>query len=213
MPINHSKRPICDNCKHPLITCLCTLATPISNRVELLILQDIHEAKHAKNTAGLLHLSLKNSRIYPCNADQAINPVQLERELFKGDKQPVLLYPPIPEANALGLDAPAPFVSPERSQPDQLRLIVLDATWRKSRKLIYLNHHLQRLQRFTLEAPPPSLYLIRKADSKNQLSTLEASCYALQQLEQGQIDYSPLLEAMNKFVSRQCEFRPARPPY
>jgi len=47
--------------------------------------------------------------------------------------------------------------------PAQLRLVVLDATWRKSRKLLHLHPLLQALPRLPLRDPPPSLYRIRKA--------------------------------------------------
>ncbi len=210
MSVDHRRRQNCTNCERPVRTCLCKLVTPIHNCVELLILQDTLETKHAKNTVSLLHLSLKNSRIYPCTTDLPMDSVQLENLLFEGNKVPILLYPLIPEANSLGLDAPVPFLHEAPLQLDRLRLIVLDATWRKSRKLVYLNRLLQRLPRFTLSNIPPSMYTIRKAKSENQLSTLEASCYALRQLEQGRVDYSPLLEAMGKFINILCEFRPAR---
>lgn len=206
---NSGKRSSCDRCHRPLRTCLCSLIRPIANQVELLILQDKQEATHAKNTAGLLHLSLINSQLFCCNPDNALTSGLLFKALYADGKHPLLLYPPTPEAKSLGLLEPAAF--PQAVQPGQLRLVVLDATWRKSRKLLYLNPLLQRLPRIALENPPPSLYLIRKADSENQLSTLEASCYALQQLEQDRVDYSPLLDAMRKFVARQSAFRPAPP--
>lgn len=202
------KRPACQRCLRPLRTCICGLVNIHDNRLELLILQDEVESTNAKNTAGLLHLSLKNSLLYVCNADEAIAPAHLNDLLFSRHKHPLLLYPPTVDAHALGLQLPAPAPDKEKITPDNLRLVVIDATWRKSRKMIYLNPLLQRLPRVALENPPESLYLIRKADNKNQLSTLEASCYALQQLEQGCVDYSPLLASMREFVARQTAFRP-----
>lgn len=171
-------------------------------------MQDLQEARHAKNTGGLLHLSLTNSCIYACNSNGAAPPEQLADALFQGNKLPLLLYPLTPEATSLGLAEPAPLPQLHNIPPAQLRLVVLDATWRKSRKLLYLNPLLQRLPRFTLNNPPQSLYRIRKANSENQLSTLEASCYALQQLEGAHIDYSPLLDAMREFVDQHSAFRP-----
>lgn len=123
-------------------------------------------------------------------------------------KQPLLLYPETIEHKALGLETPQQPLQLEQFTPDQLRLIVIDGTWRKSRKMVYLNRALQRLPRMTLVETPDSLYSIRKAHSENQLSTLEASCYALQQLEQLQVDYAPLLDAMRLFVAQQSAFVP-----
>lgn len=202
------KRPACHRCLRPLRNCLCSLVKIHDNQVELLILQDRTEAANAKNTAGLLQLSLKNSQCYKCDADEAITLPTLDELLFTGNKQPLLLYPPTRDAVALGLATPAPMPDMEQVTPATLRLVVIDATWRKSRKMLYLNRPLQCLPRLVLENPPASLYLIRKAADKNQLSTLEASCYALQQLEQGCVDYSSLLASMRDFVTRQAAFRP-----
>ncbi|MEY4908801.1 MAG: hypothetical protein RL260_2519 [Pseudomonadota bacterium] len=80
------------------------------------------------------------------------------------------------------------------------RLVVLDGTWRKSRKLLHLNLALQRLPRLALVAPPPSQYTIRKAHRPDQLSTLEATCLALAQLEQAPTRYAPLLTAFGAFI-------------
>ena len=77
--------------------------------------------------------------------------------------------------------------------------------------MLYLNPELQQLPRLALAETPLSIYEIRKAHSENQLSTLEASCYALQQLEQQQCDYAPLLQAMSRFVAQQSAFVPTTP--
>lgn len=206
--IEQTKRPFCAKCTRPLRGCICSLVCDIDNRVELLLLQDKTEAANTKNTAGLLQSSLRNSHIYLLDADEAIDESTLNSLLYKGSKYPILLYPPTTDAIALGMDTPEVLPPDDQLIPDQLRLVVIDATWRKSRKVLYLNRPLQKLARLNLENTPDSLYLIRKADRKNQLSTLEASCYALRQLEHGCVDYSPLLIAMQKFVSLQAAFRP-----
>ena len=87
--------------------------------------------------------------------------------------------------------------------PVQIRLIVLDATWRKSRKMLYRNPPLHRLPRLSLKGLPSSSYRIRKAHSPEQLSTLEATCAALTQLEGNTKKYQPLLAAFDGFVAQQ----------
>ncbi len=74
--------------------------------------------------------------------------------------------------------------------------------------MLYLNPVLQTMPRLKLHDCAPTIYTIRKAHSENQLSTLEASCYALQQLEQQQVDYASLLTAMSLFVAQQSAFVP-----
>lgn len=199
------KRPVCNHCNRPVRNCICSLTQAIANQVELLILQHPDETANAKNTAGLLHLSLKNSQV---KIGERFIEDELDSWLFADQKQPLLLYPETIEHKALGLETPQQPLQLEQFTPDQLRLVVIDATWRKSRKMVYLNRALQRLPRMTLVETPDSLYSIRKAHSENQLSTLEASCYALQQLEQLQVDYAPLLDAMRLFVAQQSAFVP-----
>lgn len=203
-----AKRINCDRCLRPLRNCICSLVNIHNNMIELLILQDKTEAVNAKNTAGLLHLCLKNSQLYKLNSDESMAAAELDRLLFASGKQPLLLYPPTRDAAALGLEMPLPAPDIRQIGPNGLRLVVIDATWRKSRKMLYKNRPLQTLPRLALENPPDSLYLIRKAGNKNQLSTLEASCYALQQLEQDLVDYSALLDSMQRFVTQQLTFRP-----
>lgn len=202
------KRVICQTCARPVRNCICALVAPIANSVEVLILQHPDESINAKNTAGLLHLSLINSQLH---IGESFAATELHSWLYADQKQPLLLYPDIPEYKSLGIDPPEPALTPGQFTPDQLRLVVIDATWRKSRKMVYLNRILQSLPRMTLAETPASIYKIRKAHSENQLSTLEASCYALQQLEQPKCDYAPLLVAMSQFVTQQRAFVPTTP--
>lgn len=199
------KRPTCDRCGRPLRNCICALACPTANQIEVLILQHPNEATNSKNTAGLLHLSLNSSRI---EIGESFAEEDLRKWLFDDQKQPLLLYPEIPDYKALGLAAPQPPLASGQFTPNQVRLVTIDATWRKSRKMLYLNSMLQSLPRISLTDPPASIYKIRKARGQNQLSTLEASCYALQQLEQQQAGYAPLLAAMALFVAQQSNFVP-----
>jgi DTW domain-containing protein YfiP len=91
-----------------------------------------------------------------------------------------------------------------------VRLVVLDATWRKSRKMLYLNPLLQCLPRLSLDTTHLSRYLIRKAHKPGQLSTLEATCAALAQLERDAPSFQPLLDAFDGFVAHQLAFQTKR---
>jgi DTW domain-containing protein YfiP len=90
--------------------------------------------------------------------------------------------------------------------PETLRLVVLDATWRKSRKMLHLSPGLQRLPRLALDEVPAGRYAIRKAHAPGQLSTLEATCAALAQLESKAERWQPLLAAFDAFVAGQMVY-------
>nr|WP_316044012.1 DTW domain-containing protein [Variovorax sp. N23] len=56
------------------------------------------------------------------------------------------------------------------------------------------------MPRLALRNLPPSRYRIRKARGPEQLSTREATCYALCQLEGGAERFQPLPDAFDGFV-------------
>ena len=92
--------------------------------------------------------------------------------------------------------------------PSRLRLVVLDGTWRKSLKMLHANPLLQQLPRLALQDVGASHYLIRKAHRPDQLSTLEACCAALAQLENGAQPFEPLLNAFDSLVTQWLQARP-----
>ena len=109
--------------------------------------------------------------------------------------------------------APLPAWAPGLHAPDTpVRLVVLDATWRKSRKMLHRSPCLQGLPRLSLDASVESAYTIRKAHKPGQCSTLEATCAALAQLQSDALRYAPLLQAFQGFVAQQADYVQARGP-
>ena len=196
-PPPHTPRTLCPACQRALRACICRWATPTGNLVHVLLLQHPLEVANAKNSLRLLQLSLGRRTVA---VGEHFAPDQLERMLTgPDDATPLLLYPDTPGRPA----TPPPQLDPGRP----LQLVVLDATWRKSRKMLALNPALQALPRLALHAPPPSRYLIRKAHRADQISTLEAVCHALAQLEGDRARYLPLLAAFDGFVEQQLACR------
>jgi DTW domain-containing protein len=166
-----------------------------------LILQHPMELTQAKGSGRLLHLSLQHSQLL---VGERFAVPQLQT--ICADRRAILLYPSTHEDASL-LPATA-AADAWLDDPASLCLIVLDATWRKSRKMLHQNEWLQQLPRMALHSPPASRYYIRKAHGAHQLSTLEATCAALAQLE-GQADLcAPLLNAFDGFVQQQLAYRP-----
>jgi DTW domain-containing protein YfiP len=189
------RRATCAACLRAQSACICHWVRPLSSRADLLILQHPLEVRNAKNSARLLHLCLAGSRL---EAGEAFGPDHLHALLHDGDRVPLLLYPETP-----GEEAPSVLDPLLATQPERLRLVVLDATWRKSRKMLRANPELQRLPRLALRDVPASAYRIRKAHAPHQLSTLEAAALALAQLEGDPDAYRPLLQAFDGFVQQQ----------
>ena len=177
-------RPRCARCLRA--RCLCRLLPPAAwpHRVELVFLQHPLEQHEVKGTARLLSLALGRCRL-------------LVGEDF--------LPPPNPEGRIEALLYPGePAAALPALAPEQLRLYVLDGSWRKSRLLLHRNPWLQTLPRISLTTVAPSAYTVRKAHAAHQLSTLEACAAALQQLEG--LDPAPLLQLQARLVAELQSF-------
>jgi DTW domain-containing protein YfiP len=206
-----ARRPVCASCWRPQSSCICRWITPVVNVVEVLILQHPLEVDHPKGSARLLQLSLAHSRMLTGERFAAQHLQQLLTAPFQagaaasGARHNILLYPDTPQDRAPG--RPPPLAPGLLLDASKLRLIVLDGTWRKSRKMLVLNPLLQQLPRLALQQMPASNYRIRRAHKSDQLSTLEAICAALAQLEGGAGKFQPLLAAFDGFVAQQLGYQ------
>jgi len=163
-------RPRCERCQRPLDHCLCALIPSLDSRTRVVLLQHPSETSHALNTARLAALGL-------VNAELRIGEVfeNLGELLNTPGYRPVLLFPG---------DAAQVLTAYGDVDDTPLLLIVPDGTWRKARKLLYMNPVLEGLPRVTLGAVAPSRYRLRKAPQAGALSTIEAVVGALNALEQ-----------------------------
>lgn len=197
-----SRRVHCPQCLRPASACICACVQPVCHTTEVLVLQHPMEVTHPKGTARLLQLSLPRSQLTVGEAwaPEALQP--LLSGAWDGAPAPaltLLLYPPAPPDTSLPLALPPPWdMTDLQSLPATaaVRLVVLDGTWRKSRKMLYLNPALQQLPRLPLHELPDSRYAIRKAHKPGQLSTLEATWAALRQLEPGNFTLDGLLQSL-----------------
>ncbi|ART51015.1 DTW domain-containing protein [Acidovorax carolinensis] len=208
-----ASRPRCPACLRPPSACICRWATPVAHRTEVLILQHPLEVHEAKGTARLLHLCLPHSRMVTGERLDASTLQQWLTAPFEATdatdppRHALLLYPEAPQGAALGIATPPPLDPAWLQTPERLRLVVLDGTWRKSRKMLHLNPLLQQLPRLPLRELPASRYRIRAARQPHQLSTLEATCAALAQLEGSAEPFEPLLSAFDGFVAQQAAWQ------
>lgn len=162
-------RPRCERCLRPLDHCLCALIPRLPSRTRVLLLQHPSEAGHALNTARLASLGLVNAAL---KVGEVFD--DLPHWLATPDYRSVLLFP--------GEGAQVVRPSPPDDRP--LLLVVPDGTWRKTRKLMYLNPALAALPRVTLkDDAAPSRYRLRKAPGEGALSTIEAVTRALNVLD------------------------------
>lgn len=206
-----SRRQLCSRCQRAQSGCICHWISPIDHNLDILILQHPMETSNAKNSARLLHLSLPHSHLA---IGEVFEKDELDALLFAPSSlpsasddnatvQPVLLYTEDASMPAVSRFNPRTWQVDDQAPLNRMRLVILDGTWRKSRKMLFENPQLQALPRLALRDTPTSQYTIRKAHKPEQLSTLEASGYALMQLEKNSEKYTPLLTAFDGFVLQQ----------
>jgi DTW domain-containing protein len=193
-------RPSCARCLRAQRTCICHLISSVKTDIDVLILQHPQEVLETKGTARLLHLSLPNSKI---SAGEIF-----DESILISEKQSLLLYPVTPEDHSLGISQPPELNPAWLDHLNNIRLIIIDSTWRKSRKILCKNPYLQTLPRLMLNDLPAGQYTIRKARKPHQLSTLEAASAALAQLEGDKAKFEPLSQsfiAFNAFIALQMK--------
>ncbi|MFV3318261.1 tRNA-uridine aminocarboxypropyltransferase [Pseudomonas sp. BNK-43-a] len=181
-------RPRCERCQRPLAHCLCPLIPSLDSRTRVVLLQHPSETSHALNTARLAALGLRNAELLIAEVFE-----DLPALLATPGYRPVLLFPgeQAEVVSAYGEGDALPLL-----------LIVPDGTWRKARKLLYLNPLLEELPRVTLGQLQPSRYRLRKAPEAGAVSTIEAVVQALNVLEQP-ANFDELLRPFEALIEGQ----------
>ncbi|BAN47624.1 tRNA-uridine aminocarboxypropyltransferase [Metapseudomonas resinovorans] len=183
-------RPSCPRCQRPESHCLCPLIPQLASRTRVLLLQHPSEVNHALNTARLAALGLENAEL---RVGERFD--DLAAALADPAYRPCLLFP--------GEDA-HPLAEVAGADPRPLLLVVPDGTWRKARKLLYLNPELEALPRVTLPEGMTSRYRLRKAPMAGALSTVEAIAAALDILE-APARFDELLRPFEALIQGQIE--------
>jgi len=178
-----SARVLCLHCQRPLPSCYCRLVPLLHNQWPVRILQHPLEARHALGTARIAALGLAN-----CLLQAGTTP---EPEL-SSLQDCVLIYP----------GAGSRPLSALRNGPART-LLFLDATWRKSRRMLQESAALAALPQYHLENPAPSRYRIRREPRHNAVATLEAIVQSLEFLEASPGRYAGLLAVMDALVDEQ----------
>lgn len=187
-----NRRPWCPACERPASHCLCSLIPQLESHTHVLVIQHPSEQRHPLNTARLLVRGLRNAELLVAERLPEESPWYWR--LQDPDWRTELLFP--------GADAALLCVAAEDERPR--RLVLLDGTWRKARKILYLNPVLQDLPHVALPPGLQSRYRVRKAPMEGALSTVEAGAAALTIIEPG-VDFSPLLSPFEALIDAQID--------
>ncbi|HEY3451696.1 MAG TPA: tRNA-uridine aminocarboxypropyltransferase [Myxococcales bacterium] len=143
--------------------CLCDRIPAIDTRVRVVIVRHIVERLRTSNTGRMAALALKNSELLDYGD---LDPLDESRLAGEGTW---LLYP-----------SPQP---PPADAPPCRRLIVLDGTWKQSRKMYARLESVRGLPRLALPGPDLSVQRLRQPPRADGMSTIEAIAGALRLLE------------------------------
>jgi DTW domain-containing protein YfiP len=175
----------CSKCDQVETLCLCPYF-PQKKRTppSIIILRHPDERKHPLATVPLLQRYFKDLCV-------------IEGEIFKETKG-TLIYPHDSRAIEKGL--------PINQTLTELPLILIDATWKKSKRILYQNPWLSKLPRYEISGLQ-SNYLIRKQKSPGALNTLETFCACWKELEPKKTDeQQELLSAFHTFIEKKVNF-------
>jgi len=193
-------RVICPNCCRPEKVCICDFIEAIDNRVEIAILQHPTEVKQMKGTAIIAQLALTQCKTW---VGEQLSELPGLVTWLTENKNVLLLYP---EIDNQVKDCEVVDVG-EIDRLSDVKVLILDGTWRKTFKMMQLNPELQSLNRVSLTPTKDSKYRIRKQKDSQSLSTVEAIYELLSQLESSTEKFKPLLEAFEKVQNQQLSFR------
>ncbi|MBU2098853.1 MAG: DTW domain-containing protein [Gammaproteobacteria bacterium] len=187
-----TSRQRCNQCMRPLRVCYCArIPGRQNNSWPVVIVQDVRESGHAIGTARMTALSLSDCQLMTINPDNCIDSPALDALRLL---QPVLIYP---GENACDMATLAAL--------PKAPLLFIDASWRRSRKILHTQPWIAQLPRYALNMDASSRYRIRQQPTPSSLSTLEAVVYTLQQLEPDPGRFDTLLATMDWVINQQIK--------
>jgi DTW domain-containing protein YfiP len=156
----------------------------VETRTQVVVVRHDREAFKSTGTARVALQALINGRLIEYGED----PAPADEALGAFTDGAVLLFP------ETGV-APGPLREPPR------RLIVLDGTWRQTRRMMRRLTSLDAVQRLVLPPKPTPTLRLRETHAPEGRSTLEAIADALQLLEGPHVS-QPLLALHALYVER-----------
>ncbi len=173
----------CPRCWIRLEHCLCAEVPQVPARTEVLVVRHVRESEKSTSTARVAALALKSLRF----VDFGDDPARAETELAPLIHGAALLFP---------------AEGGPQARPEEVRqLVVLDGTWRQTRRMLKKLPSLAPLPRLVLPPKPEAPLRLRESPTPEGRSTLEALADALELLEGPQVS-DPLHRLHELMVER-----------
>ena len=177
----------CKQCWLRVDFCICVCIPKVATATEIIFVRHVREAQKSTGTARIASFALPNSRVVDFSDDAS-----LPNEELAAMSEGYVLFPAEPHA-----DWPAAPVS---------RLIVLDGTWRQTRKMFKKLPAIHGWPRLALPGIPEPKLRLRDTSFESGRSTLEATADALKLLE-GDAISNPLHALHDEYIERVFKAR------
>ena len=187
-------RAFCYQCHRAKVACLCGRIEKQPNEIQIIVLQHPDEVNNPKGTGIIAELGLQQYQKWI--AEDFSQHKELIEFITENVTETAILYP---HEDAYELS--------EKSGTEEVlklkNLIVIDATWRKAKKIWELQPLFQKLVCLRLTDEQISNYRIRKVPKDGYLSTIESVVVALRALEGSKQAYQPLIELFTEMINFQ----------
>lgn len=193
----------CTKCFKPISNCLCKYTKEIDTGIKFILLMHPKEAKRQRTgTGNLAHISLKNSEII-VGLDFSKNE-RLQTLLNDPQYYPVMMYPG-EDAWTAKKDGFAQIL-----QGRTLLVLILDATWFCSKKMIEHNPFLLELPRISFYGNYQSIFTFKHEPRPEYISTIESCYYFIKEMQENNlvnkdINPEPLMDVFKEMIKYQLQ--------
>ena len=192
---DYSREARCVDCRLTPGLCVCDELPSLELPVRFILVQHYTERLRQSNAGRIVARMLRGSHLIQHAAPRREFDA---RPLKDPNTDYYLLYPEV------GADTVTPSLL-SREPRRKVALVVLDATWRKARRMACRIQQLQRLPRVALPPGPPAEFVLRRALFPNQHFTLEAVTRAVEALALPEA--AQLRDATGLIMRRLCHTR------
>jgi len=185
-------REVCYTCRRAKVACLCGRIEKQANRIKVIILQHPDEVSNPKGSAIIAKLGLQQVQCWV--GEDFTEHADLNRLINASAADMLVLYPAEASENVALVEG------------RQVKyLLIIDATWRKAKRIWGCNPQLHDLRCAKLMLDKGSNYRIRKISEQGYLSTIEAAVEGLRLLEKKPQAYQPLLALFDEMINYQIQ--------
>ena len=191
----------CFKCFKPKSVCLCKYAREIDSGVKFVFLMHPKEFRRQRTGTGYLaHNCLKDSEVI-VGLDFSTN-ARLNELLNDPAFFPMLMYPGDDAWNVKKEGFKQTIAG------KKLLILILDATWFCSRKMIQHNPFLLELPKLSFSGSYRSIFTFKREPSPECISTIECCYYMIKEIQQEgladkKVDPEPLMDSFKAMIKLQ----------